>query len=45
MDVVQDSDGNRFVGRWGGVANGEMQIGPRDAFFFVKGSGSSCRVP
>jgi alpha-amylase len=45
MQVALDAGNNRIVTRWGGQENGEMQIGPRDAFFFVKGQGASCLVP
>lgn len=43
MSVALDENGNKSISRWGSPAKGGIQIGPRDALFFVNSSDQSCQ--
>lgn len=43
MSVSKGKDGEKYINRWGTSQRGGMQIGPRDALFFVQTSVRECQ--
>ncbi|MFB8792113.1 MAG: alpha-amylase family glycosyl hydrolase [Potamolinea sp.] len=43
MSVSKGNDGDKYINRWGTQERGGMQIGPRDALFFVQTSVRECQ--